>query len=91
LTIETQRDLRLTQQGVAPRTFLYNADLMKLVHVSIKSRRDQRHRLLRLLNSAQVLDAVDQIATRIDPQDGKSRLVRESDLDIIKKALNRGA
>jgi hypothetical protein len=38
----------------------------------------------------QVLDAVDQIETRIDPKDGKSRLVRESDLDIIKKALNRG-
>jgi len=39
----------------------------------------------------QVLDAIDQIVTRIDPQDGKSRLIRESDLDIIRKALNRGA
>jgi hypothetical protein len=42
-------------------------------------------------NVVQVLDAVDQIATRLDPKDGRSRLVRENDLDIIKKALNRGA
>jgi hypothetical protein len=39
----------------------------------------------------QVLDAVDQITTRIDPQDGRSKLIREGDLEIIKKALNRGA
>jgi hypothetical protein len=28
---------------------------------------------------------------RIDPQDGKSRLVRESDLGLVTKALHRGA
>jgi hypothetical protein len=47
--------------------------------------------ITKVRNVVQVLDAVDQITTRIDPQDGKSRLVRESDLDIIRKALNRGA
>jgi hypothetical protein len=47
--------------------------------------------IMKVRNVVQVLEAVDQIATRINPQDGKSKLVRESDLDVIKKALNRGA
>jgi hypothetical protein len=47
--------------------------------------------IVKVRNVVQVLDAVDQIGTRIDPRDGKSKLVRESDLDLIRKALNRGA
>jgi hypothetical protein len=47
--------------------------------------------IIRVRNVVQVLEAVDQINTRIDPQDGKSKLIRDSDLDIIRRALNRGA
>jgi hypothetical protein len=50
-----------------------------------------RFSITKVRNVVQVLEAVDQIVTRIDPQDGKSKLVREDSLDIIKKALNRGA
>jgi hypothetical protein len=47
--------------------------------------------IMKVRNVVQVLEAVDQISTRINPQDGKSKLVRESDLEVIKRALNRGA
>jgi DNA-binding GntR family transcriptional regulator len=47
--------------------------------------------ITKVRNVVQVLASVDQIIVRIDPRDGKSRLVRENDLDLIRKALNRGA
>jgi hypothetical protein len=47
--------------------------------------------ITKVRNVVQVLESVDQIVTRIDPQDGKSKLVRDSDLELIRKALNRGA
>jgi hypothetical protein len=47
--------------------------------------------ITKVRNVVQVLASVDQINVRIDPRDGKSRLVREDDLDLIRKALNRGA
>jgi hypothetical protein len=47
--------------------------------------------ITKVRNVVQVLASVDQIIVRIDPRDGKSRLVREDDLDLIRKALNRGA
>lgn len=47
--------------------------------------------ITKVRNVVQVLSSVDQIVVRIDPRDGKSRLVREDDLDLIRKALNRGA
>jgi len=47
--------------------------------------------ITKVRNVVQVLASVDQITVRIDPQDGKSRLVRESDLGLVTKALNRGA
>jgi len=37
-----------------------------------------------------VLDAVDQITTRTDPHDGRSKLIHEGSLELIKRALNRG-
>ena len=47
--------------------------------------------ITKVRNVVQVLESVDQIVTRIDPRDGKSKLIRESDLELIRKALNRGA
>lgn len=46
--------------------------------------------IMKVRNVVQVLEAIDQITTRIDPQDGKTKLVRETDLEIIRRALNRG-
>lgn len=47
--------------------------------------------ITKVRNVVQVLESVDQITTRIDPQDGKSKLIRDTDLELIKRALNRGA
>jgi DNA-binding transcriptional regulator GbsR (MarR family) len=44
----------------------------------------------RVRNVVQVLESIEAIKTRIDPQDGKSKLVREGDLGVVIKALNRG-
>ncbi len=44
----------------------------------------------RVRSAVQILEATDQIKTRIDRRDGRSKLIRESDLEIVTRALNRG-
>jgi hypothetical protein len=68
-------------QTIEGTTWLTLQEIADITHFSI----------IRVRNVVQVLSAVDQIVARVDPKDGKSKLVRENDLDLIRKALNRGA